>query len=97
MKTDSVVGGISGGIEDLASLLWIMRIEGDVLVIGPTLPGQNTLSRLREAAPDVLQKRTTIDGVCDRLTHVHIAQRRITQVKCEIGEHSAAGAVYLQV
>src|SRR6266853_1808219 len=97
MKTDSVVGRISGSIEYLTRLLGIMRIEGDVLVIGPTLPGQNTLSRLREAAPDVLQKRTAIDGIGDRLTHAHIPQRWITQIKREIGEYSAGGTVYLQV
>src|SRR5260370_34500375 len=86
MKADSVAGGISGGIEYLTRLLGIMRIEGDVLVIGPALPRQNALSRLREATPDVLQERSAIDRVCDCLTYAHIAQRRVTQIEREIGE-----------
>src|SRR5580698_3471292 len=97
MKTHAVVSRVTSGIKKFASFFWVVRITRNIRVIRPTLRWKHAQRRLRETAPDVLQKRSTVDSISDRLSNSHVPQGWIAQIKREIGEHRARRTLYLQI
>src|SRR5947208_5607945 len=84
MKAHPVHHRVSGGLEQLPSLLRIMQVLRYIRVIRPAFGRKNTGGETHRITPEVLDQRLAVEGISNRLSYAHIFQNGIAEIESHI-------------